>query len=123
MSNIDEPNVESTPNGSAWDWRHESEVEDNPPLFETITWNGYSANTGEYSAVLAKWSLDTENKLLRLERISVKFPYQPWDDTPADPKRYLTDTHRRMARKVAREYFDMEKFRNRTVLHPKDGWN
>ena len=118
MSNVRESDVKSFPAGMEWAWRDESEELDNPPLFEIITWRGYSKNTGEFSAVLTKWSLATENKLLHLEHVSMRHPYGPWNEFP-NPAVLVPDSHKRKAREIAREYFDMGKFKSRTRLYPQ----
>jgi hypothetical protein len=118
---MNEPNVNSTPSGSAWAWNDESEMNDNPPTFETVVWNGYSPSTGEYSAVSAKWTLDVHNKLLHLEHVTIKYPYQPWNETLANPRIHISDKHKRIAQAVARDYFGMKKFKSRTRMYPLGG--
>ncbi len=117
---LHEPQVGSQASGSAWDWADESEMEGRPPLFETIIWNGYSSGDGEFAAVTAKWSLDIVNKLLHLEHVSYRSPYQPWSDFLTQQSDMLSVRHLQLARGVAAEYFEMKRFRLRTRLYPQE---
>lgn len=113
---IGEPNASSAPQGSAWAW---DPMQAN--TFHTLVWKDYSSGTGEYSSVSATWHLDMEEKLLYLQHVSAKYPYQPPTDSFTDPAALLTDRHRRIAREVAREHFGMMKFKSRTRLYPFKG--
>jgi len=113
---IGEPNAHSAPQGSAWAW---DPTDAN--IFHTLVWKEYSSGTGEYSGVSATWFLDVDEKLLYLQHVSVKYPYQPTTDFLTNPAALLTDRHKRIAREVARERFGMEKFRLRTRLYPFKG--
>jgi len=111
---MNHPNSNDGPQGSS------VESLDSGSGFVSIVWHGYAPATGEYSAVKAEWSYDEENKLIFLEWVGVKYPYQKWNDFLTNPANAITDRHFRLVREFAAKHFEMEKFRLRTRLHPKN---
>jgi len=114
---MNRPTSADDPQGHDWEW-FEGETEHRQ--FTTIIWSGYSPGTGEYDAVKAVWSLDEDNQLLFLESVSVKHPYQSWNDFLTNPANLLSSRHKGIAREVAREYFGMQKFKSRTRFSPQE---
>lgn len=102
MSNIAGP---TGSNGTELAWR------DEPNRFEIMTWTGHSPKVGEYHATLTVWVVDDESKAIRLERVTVRFPYQGWQDGLVNPAAVVPNRHKRMARKVGRDRFGNERFR------------
>lgn len=87
--------------------------------FEIKSWYGYSSGTGEYRAVLTKWSINTKEKAIHLEHISLREIYSGWRDDFTNPAVLVPDAHKRKARVVGRERFDMGKFK-RLRLYPQE---
>lgn len=83
--------------------------------FEILTWHGYSAEVGEYRAILSRWSLNTAEKAIHLEALSIKSPYSSWRDVGST---VLPDSHKCKAREIGRERFNMGKFK-RLRLYPQ----
>ena len=95
FTDIDHPNINDSPQGTAVYWS-ENQVDEQ---VEVLSWSSYSPGTGEYNATLARFAVDRENKTLTLEHVNIKRKYSPWDDTLTNPAVYVTDRMKRAVRK------------------------
>lgn len=102
MSNIIGPTGSS---GTELAWHNEESQ------FEIMTWTGYNPEVGEYHATLTVWTVDDEAKVVTLERVAVRSPYEGWRGDFANPSALVPDSHKRKARAIGREKFGKERFR------------
>jgi hypothetical protein len=83
---------------------------DEPGMLKVLTWTGYSPEHGEYSATLTRWSVDEDKHIIMFKWISLKSPYQPWNENIANTVSFIPDTHMRAVRKWAREHWNLRYF-------------
>lgn len=80
---------------------------DDPTIdFSIRTWTGYSAGTGEYSAVETQWHI--QPPAIQLIHLDIYRPYQGW--TRIDRGSLVPDRHLRLTRAIGRATFGVDRF-------------